>query len=392
MGSFLTRRDRPRILYVIQQHDYSGAELMHLPVLLADVDPLLACPPGSRTEALARRHGVPTVPLPFRSLRHSGGLLETVRSAARGLRTAWDLRRLLRAHPDRPLVYCTSLRPGMLVALAKLGMRRRALWMVTDLLPPAPLRQLVRLLAVIGCDRAAPLSRFAAADFVGRSSRLRARTVVAYPGAHLDSLEPGRCEPGCPRAAILGHVSPTKRTDLALDIARRVAEEEPGFKLVIIGRAQYRDADFEFEREMKARVEADEILRRCVDFVGYADDVSAELSKVGLLLHCRPDEPLGIALIEAMEMGLPVVAPAAGGPLEIVEHGVSGLLYPPGESERAAEHVVRLIRDPHEAARIGLAGRASVGSRFSADVYVDAIDALLEEMTIGWAGRSRSSR
>lgn len=363
---------------------------MHLPVLQADIDPLLACPPGSRTETLAHRHGIPTVPLPFRSLRHSGGLLETVRSAGRGLRSAWDLRRLLRRHRARRLVYCTSLRPGMLVALAKLGLGRRALWAVTDLLPPAPLRQVTRMLAVAGCDRAAPLSRFTAADFVGRSARLRAKTVVVYPGADLNKLEPGLCDPGRARAAILGHVSPTKRTDFALDIARRVAAKAPGFELAVIGRAQYRDADFEFERQMQARVSSDDLLRRCVRFVGYTDNVAAELAKAGLLLHCRPDEPLGIALIEALAMGLPVVAPAAGGPLEIVEHGVSGLLYPPGDAERAAAYVLRLIGDRDEAARMGLAGRASVSRRFAAESYLEAIDGLLEEMAAGMPGQRRS--
>ncbi len=380
MPTFLAGHDRPRVLYVIQQRDYSGAELMHLPVLLADADPLLACPPGSRTEELALRHGIPTVPLPFRSLRHSGGPIETVRSAGRGMRSAWDLRRLLRAHPERRIVYCTSLRPGMLASLAKAGLGRQALWVVTDLLPPAPVRQLTRLLALVGCDRAVPLSRFTAEDFVGRSARLRARTVVAYPGVDLERLGRRRDGPVPASAAIVGHVSPTKRTDLALDIAGRVAREEPGFGLAIVGSAQYREADFAFERELKAQVDSDDVLRPRVRFVGYADDVAAELSKVGMLLHCRPDEPLGIAMIEAMAAGLPVVAPAAGGPLEIVEHGVTGLLYPPGDSERAAEHVLRFLRDPGEAARMGLAGRASVRSRFAAGAYAGAIDGMLGEM------------
>lgn len=377
---FLHARERPLVLYVIHQHDYSGAELMHVPVMRADADPLLACPPGSRTEHLGRELGVPTVPLGFRELRHSAGLLEALRSLPRGLATALELRRVLRAHPERRIVFCTSLRPGMLAALAALGLRRRSMWMVTDLMPPAPLAQLTRLLAAIGCDRAVSLSRIAADDFVGRSRRLRARTIVAYPGRDLERFKPEQASPGAPRAGIIGHVSPTKRTDLALDIAWRVAAGERRFELSIIGRAQYREDDFAFERELRQRVESDERLRPYVRFNGYVTDMPAELARLGLLLHCRPDEPLGIALIEAMAAGLPVVAPAAAGPTEIVEDGVTGFLYPPGDAERAAGQVLRLVRDPQLAAEMGAAARAAAERRFSARAYLERMDRLIAEV------------
>lgn len=374
---FLHARDRPLVLYVIHQHDYSGAELMHVPVMRADADPLLACPPGSRTEQLARDLGVPTVPLGFRELRHSAGLLETLRSIRRGVATALELRRLLRAHPERRILYCTSLRPSMLAALAGLGLGRRIMWMVTDLMPPPPLKQLARVLAAIGCHSAVSLSRIAADDFAGRSRRLRERTVVAYPGRELERFKPEEASPGTPRAGIVGHVSPTKRTDLAIEIARRVAAAEPRFELTIIGRAQYREDDFAFERELRRLVESDEGLRPHVRFNGYVSEMPAELARLGLLLHCRPDEPLGIALIEAMAAGLPVVAPAAAGPTEIVEDGVTGFLYPPGDAPRAAEQVLRLIRDRKLAAEMGAAARAAAERRFSAAAYLTEIDGLI---------------
>jgi glycosyltransferase involved in cell wall biosynthesis len=380
---FLTRRDRPLILYVVQQHDYSGAELMHLPVLQADADPLLACPPGSRTEALARGLGIPTVALPYRPLRHSGGPVETLRSLARGLASVRDLRRILRERSEREVIYCTSLRPGMLAGLAKLGLRRKAMWAVTDLLPPAPLGPLTRLLARAGCDRAVSLSRYAAEDFIGRSPRLRSRTSVAYPGVDLDRFEPESASPGIRRAGIVGHVSPTKRTDLALEIAARVAAEEPDFELVVLGRAQYRDEDFALERELREMVSSGGRLEGHVRFQGYVEDVPRALSMLGLLLHCRPDEPLGIALIEAMAAGIPVVAPASGGPAEIVEDGVTGLLFAPGDVGAAAGHILRLLRQPEEATRMGRAAREAAERRFATDAYLRKMDAVLAEMAGG---------
>jgi glycosyltransferase involved in cell wall biosynthesis len=373
--------DRARVLYVIQQRDYSGAEIMHVPLMCADPDALLACPPGTRTEELARREGIPTIALPFRTLRHSGGTLETMRSVLRGLLSALDLARLLRAHPERQVLYCITLRSGMLAALAKAGLSRRAVWFVSDFLPPPPVRLGTRVLARLGCDRAIATSKSVARDFAGRSGRLHDRTTVVYPGTKVERFDPRRARPGQPRAAIVGQVSPTKRTDLAIEVAARVLRDVPEFELEILGRAQYRESDFAFERELRNRVEGDASLRRHVRFAGYTSDIAAELSRFGLLLHCRPDEPFGIVLIEAMAAGLPVVAPDAAGPAEVVEHGVTGLLYPPGDADRAAAHVVRLVRDGAQAKRMGAAAHDVVRRRFSGDRQIDDMRRVLDEIS-----------
>jgi len=375
--SFLARRDRARILYVILQREYAGAEVFAAAVMRADADPLLACPPGSPTEELAARLRVPTVPLTFRALRHSGGRLETVRSVVRGLAGARELRRVLKANPDRRIVYGTSLRPGMLAVLAAAGLGRRVVWVVTDFLPPRPLRQAVRALARLACDRAAATSRVVGDDYCGSSRRLRARTDVVYPGVSVHRFTPAAEAPAEPRAVIVGGVSPTKRTDLAVDIAARVGAETEGFELHVLGRAQYRPSDFALEAALERRVQTDPRLGAHVRFLGHTSDVASSLTAYRLLLHCRPDEPFGVAIIEAMACGLPVVAPRAAGPLEIVDEGVTGLLYQPGDVEEAAHHVIRLIRDPDEARRMGAAGRARVQRLFSEEGQVHAFDALL---------------
>lgn len=381
-SDFLARADRPLLLYVIEQRDYSGAELMHLPILRADRDPLVACPPNSRTEELAGHLGVPTVAFPFRPLRHSAGPREAVRSVFRGLARARSLRRILRARPDRRILYCVALRPGMLAGVARLGLQRRTVWFVDGWMPPGPLRPLTRALAHVGCDRAIATSDSVASDFTGRSRRLRDRTMTLYPSTELDRFDPDRSIPGQPRATVLGHISPTKATDFAIDIAERVVAEQPTFELEVVGRAQYRASDFELEHALRERVGRDARLRDRVIFTGYSTDVADALSRSGLLLHCRPDEPFGIVLVEAMAMGLPVVAPAAAGPAEIVEHGVTGLLYRPGDADQAAAHIIHLVTNPAESARMGAAARAAAERRFSSTNYRAVLERVLEGVAV----------
>lgn len=377
-GWFLGRRDRPLILYVIQLPDYGGGELMHLPVLRADADPLLACPPYSRTEELARRLGIPTVPLPFRPLRRSQGALDTIRSVFRGLASARDLRRVLRRHPERRIVYATQARPGMLAAVAGIGLGRKRMWTLCEFLPPPPLRAAVRLLGALGCDVAMAQSHAIERDFVRRSRRLAARTtVVNLPGTDPQRRVAASAEPGSPTAAIVGSISTLKRTDLAVEIARRVGREVPDFHLLVIGRPQFRESDFRFDRELRERVEADPELRGRVTFVGWVEDVRQVLAGCGLLLHCCTREGFGLALLEAMEQAVPVVAPDAGGPAEIVEDGVTGLLYAPADADDATRQVLRLLGDPALARCMSDASLEAVRGRLHSDRQLAAAERLI---------------
>ena len=95
-----------------------------------------------------------------------------------------------------------------------------------------------------------------------------------------------------------------------------------------------------------------------VDFRGFRDDVPAELARLDVLVHASTiPEPFGQVVLEGMAAGLPVVAADAGGPAEIVDDGVDGLLYPPGHAPALAERLRLLAGDRELRARLGRSGR-----------------------------------
>ncbi len=116
-----------------------------------------------------------------------------------------------------------------------------------------------------------------------------------------------------------------------------------------------------------------------------AADVVADLSSEGL----------GITgtIREAMALGRPVVASAAGGNPELVQDGVSGLLVPPRDPPSVAAAVRRLLSDPALAARLGAAGRERVVEGFSTEVRLDRIEELYARLIAerARAGRSREA-
>ncbi|HTX27569.1 MAG TPA: glycosyltransferase family 1 protein [Streptosporangiaceae bacterium] len=93
------------------------------------------------------------------------------------------------------------------------------------------------------------------------------------------------------------------------------------------------------------------------------EELAAIYASLDVFVHSGPYETFGQTLQEAAASGLPVVAPAAGGPLDLVDEGVTGYLVPPGEADAYTAAVARLAADPAMRQAFGAAGRRKVLSR-----------------------------
>jgi glycosyltransferase involved in cell wall biosynthesis len=93
-----------------------------------------------------------------------------------------------------------------------------------------------------------------------------------------------------------------------------------------------------------------------IRFLGQRSDVDQLLLAADI--YCQPNlgaEPFGIAFIEAMQAGLPVVTTAAGGPLEILDESC-GVLVPPNDASTLAAELATLVRNEDLRHRLGAAG------------------------------------
>jgi glycosyltransferase involved in cell wall biosynthesis len=307
-----------------------------------------------------RSRGFAVETTPFRPMVRD----QPIRAAVAAARTARDLRRTLRAHPELETVYATSARAGIQSSLAAAGLGLTIVWGLWDPMPGGLVGEAVRLAARAKCDLAIACSEWTAASFAGRSRRLRARTRVVLPGIRTERFEHVDSAPGAPRAITVGSLIPEKRVELAVEAARLVRRQVPDFELVVAGKAQYHARNLDYARAVEQRAGPG------VDFRGHVPDVRDVMAGAGMLLHARPDEPLAAALIEGMAAGLPIVAPASGGTPELVRDGRDGILYTPGSADAAARAVVQLIRDPELAARMGKSGRERAQADFSLSAWM----------------------
>jgi glycosyltransferase involved in cell wall biosynthesis len=90
-------------------------------------------------------------------------------------------------------------------------------------------------------------------------------------------------------------------------------------------------------------------------------------------------EAFGLAALEAMARGKPVVATTVGGIPEIIRPGVTGLLVPPADEEQLASALATLLSQPADAQRIGAAARADVEARFAPEQQIEQLTALVAE-------------
>jgi N-acetyl-alpha-D-glucosaminyl L-malate synthase BshA len=168
---------------------------------------------------------------------------------------------------------------------------------------------------------------------------------------------------------LLLHVSnlrPVKRLDAVVDIFRRVRKARR-VKLVIAGDGPER------ARVVQQAAEAD--LTDHLEILGEQDDVRGLLSAADVFLLPSAQESFGLAALEAMACELPVVASRVGGLPEVIEHGVTGFLFPPDDTSSMAQAVMSLLGDRSARQRIARAARASVVERFCDGAIVPQYEA-----------------
>ncbi|WP_295128002.1 glycosyltransferase family 1 protein [uncultured Leifsonia sp.] len=146
----------------------------------------------------------------------------------------------------------------------------------------------------------------------------------------------------------VGRIAPEKQVERL-----RVLRDLPGVSVAIVGDGPARDA---VERQLRG------VPTTWLGRLGGAD-LGAAYAAFDVFVHTGSEETFGQTVQEAHASGLPVVAPRAGGPIDLVEHGVDGLLFPPSDDRSLRAAVAMLAADAPLRLRMGEAGRRRVLGR-----------------------------
>jgi len=214
---------------------------------------------------------------------------------------------------------------------------------------------------------------------IGKKVPRKVRTIynginIAMPSTHSGSsiLRERGIKKGTVVLAIIGLFDACKgHIYLFQAIHRLIAGEERNIVCLVVG-------DGREEVSLRKFVE-ERLLHEHIQFLGYRNDVEKILKEIDMLIIPSLQESFPRVALEAMAMGVPVVASGVGGLPELVDDGRTGIVVPPGDVSALTVAIARLIDNHDLRVNMGKAGRQRVVERFSIErnaretegIYID---------------------
>jgi len=263
--------------------------------------------------------------------------------------------------------------------------RRPLVWHVRELVPESRLVSLLLRLVSVVATRAVAISSAVGDSLDGCGDRRRTVFDGIDPALY-DGLDPDGADlraelglaPDRPIVVTVGRLEPWKGQHVLVEAIPDILADHSDAVLLFVGAPAVNKPGY-----------ADALADRCqalgvtgsVRFTGMRHDVPAILAAANVLvLPSVTPEPFGLTVIEAMAARCPVVATAAGGPLDTVTDGDTGYLVPANDPHAIAERVCRVLADPDGARAIGERGRERVARLFSLDRVVREMGDLFMEV------------
>jgi N-acetyl-alpha-D-glucosaminyl L-malate synthase BshA len=185
------------------------------------------------------------------------------------------------------------------------------------------------------------------------------------------SLRPPECEGRTDRTAVL-HLSNLRAVKRPLDVIHIFHN---------ILKAVHRPVELRIVGEGPLQVEMMDLVEKLgmeddVKFMGIHSNIGKVIACADLMLLPSQHESFGLAALEAMACGVPVVASRVGGLPEVIDHGRSGFLFPVGDVDKAAEKAIKLLEDRKLYKSIRQQGLKDAVEKFAVNKIVEQYEAL----------------
>lgn len=398
----------PRVLFVDHAAVLSGAELALLDiarhfrrtsrVVLFEDGPF-----RKRLEEEDVAVDVIAAPESVTSVTRAGGLWDDLKASFGVLKLAWKLARRACSYD---VLHANSQKAMVVSALAGALARRPVVWHLHDLMNADHFSTLHRVVTTQAAN--ALVTRVIANSQATREAFVRnggapSKVRVVYNGIRSTAFETEsasetniapssatdtpemvsqkrnkRCTleltasdlvDDAPVVGVFGRLAPWKGQHVLIEALR----ELPYAHALVVGAPLFEN-DHPYEQKLRAQA-AHLGMEDRVHFLGFRDDVPHLMHACDVVAHTSVDaEPFGRVVVEGMMAGRPVVAARAGGPQEIVESGVTGLLVPPGDPEALAAALRKVLEQPERARALAAEGRRVARRRFSVDTMLEAME------------------
>jgi len=312
--------------------------------------------------------------------------LKIIQSVGSVIKTVIGIYNILR-RGKYDAIYTNTLKSHILGGLAGRLAGAKVIWHMRDIpIQPRPKRA-IQFASTFIPDKIIAVSEAVGKQFGGRkvsvihngidAEAIQKKAVQEMPVEIQRIMESSS---GGPAIGIVGQIARWKGQDVFLRAAKLLAEKLPQAKFLIIGEALFDEKDFRLELN---NFVGNNNLQKRVTFTGHLENVYPVLKQLDVLVHCSVDpEPFGRVIIEAMALGVPVIATRGGAVDEIITNGENGLIVPPGDQNQLVEAVENILTDKTMRNRIVSNGTIKVQKVFGLKEMLDKIDGLIRQLSL----------
>ena len=230
-------------------------------------------------------------------------------------------------------------------------------------------------------DRVVALTELEKNDYLKFKVANKEKLVLVYMGLELGSFLPENTVKIKENLNIqndekvigyVGRLEPIKGPQFFVEAARLCSENNFLQRFILVGEGSLR-------KELEEKVSSWGLKEKIL-FLGWRDDIADIMSILDILVLPSLNEAVGIVLLEAQSLGIPVVASEVGGIPEMIRDKQTGILVLPGAAASIALTINNLLSDPERLRSMSAAGKNWVKDRFKAEEMVSKISALYQEL------------
>ena len=286
---------------------------------------------------------------------------------------------------DRDLIYANTQKALVIGAIASLVTSKPLIYHLHDILSLEHFSQTNRRIAIFLANRFASLvianSQATKAAFIESGGKEHLVEVV-YNGFDLakyqinsDLITQLKQELNLQGRYVIGHfsrLSPWKGQHILLEALTQC----PEVTAILVGDALFGEDEYAAQLHQQVK---DLNLSDRIRFLGFRDDIPQLMSMCDLVVHTSvAPEPFGRVIVEAMLCNRPIIAAAAGGATELIDHDHTGWLTTPGDVWELADTINQCRQQPEVTKAIAQNGQAAAGNRFNLLNIEQQIDRLLK--------------
>ena len=387
-----------RIVYLNHSGKVSGAEISLLTFFEGlkgrkEIEPVLVCPTEGILKKKAQSMGLPVMDIEPFEAGFTSNPLSFLAYGVRLLRIGKKFASIVK-EIKADLIDANSVRAGLVASISTFFHKIPILVHVRDCVPRNKIGILTRRIITRRASKIIANSSYVAHHFALDDSMFRKIDVVYNP-LDLSSFDPKKVDGdqfkkmfkvngSYPLLGVVGQISPWKGLVDVIRAMPKVLSSFPEARLLVVGESKFDTVSARYDnvayfKELKSLVEELNIKKEVI-FTGERSNIPEVMKAIDLLILASWEEPFGRTLIEAMAMEKPVISTNRGGPTEIVEDGVTGVLLPPKNPQVIARTVIELASDRKKSEGMGRKGRAEVQRRFNTDTYVTRMFAIYKKI------------